>query len=259
MSELDPLPKELEDLFGAERASYTEAPGMRERVRRGVETAIAFSALAGAGRALAPTAAPDPSTAGTTAATTAAGLAAKKVVLIAFAAFVAGGVGGEMHARVTSAPPAVTTSVPTSIAAVAPPPAATATTSEGIPFQNLPTIATPSSSPVAPTPTASATGKDVQSSPLAAEQALIDTARSALSRGRGADALAAADDHAKKFPSGRLGEERENIAIQALLGLGRRDEAKRRAERFHRTYPGSLYGGAIDAVLQRGAPEGGSP
>ena len=87
-------------------------------------------------------------------------------------------------------------------------------------------------------------------SDLAAEQGLIDTARSALSRGRGADALHAADDHAHRFPRGRLAEEREMLAIQALLLVGKRTDAEARVQRFHKAYPQSLYGSAVDALLR---------
>ncbi|CAN5925602.1 hypothetical protein BH11MYX4_BH11MYX4_06600 [soil metagenome] len=39
------------------------------------------------------------------------------------------------------------------------------------------------------------------------------------------------------------------MAIQALLLLGRRGDAEARAQRFHKAYPGSLYGNAVDALL----------
>lgn len=87
---------------------------------------------------------------------------------------------------------------------------------------------------------------------IAAERALLDVARSALARGEAAEALAAAERHTSEYPDGVLAEEREALAIKALVGLGRRDEARARARRFETRYPRSLSlhavkGAAFDA------------
>lgn len=81
---------------------------------------------------------------------------------------------------------------------------------------------------------------------LAAERALLDVARTALGRGDGANALLACDDHARKFPRGALSEEREAIAVQALVLDHRSDDARIRAERFRKTHPRSIL---LPAVL----------
>ena len=81
---------------------------------------------------------------------------------------------------------------------------------------------------------------------LAAERAALDVARTALGRGDGANALAACDEHARKFPRGALGEEREAIAVQALVLEHRIDDARARAERFRKTHPRSIL---LPAVL----------
>jgi hypothetical protein len=81
---------------------------------------------------------------------------------------------------------------------------------------------------------------------LAAERAALDVARTALGRGDGANALAACDEHARKFPRGALGEEREAIAVQALVLEHRTDDARARAERFRKTHPRSIL---LPAVL----------
>jgi len=39
------------------------------------------------------------------------------------------------------------------------------------------------------------------------------------------------------------------MLIQALLLAGRRSDAEARGQRFHKAYPGSLYGNAVDALL----------
>lgn len=81
---------------------------------------------------------------------------------------------------------------------------------------------------------------------LAAERAALDVARTALGRGDGANALAACDEHARRFPRGALGEEREAIAVQALVLEHRSDDARARAERFRKTHPRSIL---LPAVL----------
>jgi hypothetical protein len=81
---------------------------------------------------------------------------------------------------------------------------------------------------------------------LAAERALLDVARTALGRGDGANALAACDDHARKFPRGALAEEREAIAVQALVLEHHGEDARTRAERFRKTHPRSIL---LPAVL----------
>jgi outer membrane protein assembly factor BamD (BamD/ComL family) len=84
---------------------------------------------------------------------------------------------------------------------------------------------------------------------LAAERALIDRARMALARSQSGAALEAVDAHAKSFPRGRLAEEREAIAIQALSQAGRAADARVRADRFRAAYPNSVFGAAVDAVV----------
>jgi outer membrane protein assembly factor BamD (BamD/ComL family) len=98
--------------------------------------------------------------------------------------------------------------------------------------------------PSVPVATASAVGPRVDD--LAAERAALDVARTALGRGDGANALAACDDHSRKYPRGALAEEREAIAVQALVLEHRGDDARARAERFRKTHPRSIL---LPAVL----------
>jgi hypothetical protein len=86
-------------------------------------------------------------------------------------------------------------------------------------------------------------------SSLAAERALLDDARGALGSGDAARALAVADELGHRFPRAQLGEEREAIAIQALVALGRYDEARARAKQFHDASPSSLFAPVIDAAI----------
>jgi hypothetical protein len=82
------------------------------------------------------------------------------------------------------------------------------------------------------------------------EDALIDAAREALARGIPAEALAATDEHARRYPAGALTEEREALAIQALVALGRRREAGNRAGEFRKRWPDSLLRRAVDRSLE---------
>lgn len=66
-----------------------------------------------------------------------------------------------------------------------------------------------------------------------------------------AEALSLCTTHAARFGAGVLGQEREVIAIDALLRLGRLPEARARAERFRAAYPGSAHTRRIDGALER--------
>jgi hypothetical protein len=95
---------------------------------------------------------------------------------------------------------------------------------------------------------ASFTASPRPGSDLEAERALLDVARTALGRGEGAHSLGACDEHARRFPRGALGEEREAIAVQALVLEHREGEAKARAERFRKTHPRSILLPAVRAA-----------
>ncbi|WP_394825270.1 hypothetical protein [Pendulispora albinea] len=85
---------------------------------------------------------------------------------------------------------------------------------------------------------------------LAEERALLDVARAALNRTEGEEALRATERHKARFPSGMLGEEREALAIQALLVLVRNEEASRRAARFEQRYPRSVLLPTVRAAIE---------
>jgi hypothetical protein len=86
---------------------------------------------------------------------------------------------------------------------------------------------------------------------LAAERAPLETARTALSRGKPQAALDALGEHQRRFPFGRLGEEREALAIEALVQGGRSAEARARAARFRAKFPSSLLLPAVDAAMKQ--------
>ena len=65
-------------------------------------------------------------------------------------------------------------------------------------------------------------------------------------------ALAYAERHAQRYPRGALSQEREVIAIEALLRLHRTREAGQRAERFYRDFPDSAHRARIEALVNEG-------
>lgn len=86
-------------------------------------------------------------------------------------------------------------------------------------------------------------------SQLAQERALLDLARRAASRGEPAAALTLAEQHGASFPRGQLSEEREALAIRALLALGQRDRARARADAFRSRFPSSFLGSMLESAF----------
>ena len=81
------------------------------------------------------------------------------------------------------------------------------------------------------------------------EVALLARAQAALASSP-RTALDLVSVHARRFGAGALAQERETIAIAALLRLGRRNEAEARAEAFRSAFPTSAYTRRIDVLLQ---------
>lgn len=86
------------------------------------------------------------------------------------------------------------------------------------------------------------------------ELSLLESAYEALRKGDAAGALAEAERHAARFPSGALAQEREVLAIDALVRLGRRAEAEARAAGFRARYPTSTHGVRIQGLLSGPRP-----
>jgi hypothetical protein len=72
-------------------------------------------------------------------------------------------------------------------------------------------------------------------------------------------ALALTAEHARRFPSGMLAEEREVITIEALARLGRADAARARAATFFAAHPGSAYRPRIDDALVKASAPSDAP
>jgi hypothetical protein len=65
-----------------------------------------------------------------------------------------------------------------------------------------------------------------------------------------ARALRMTDEHASRYPRGVLLQERDVIAIDALVRLGRRDEARARATAFNAKYPSSAHASHLAAIVE---------
>ena len=191
-----------------------------------------------------------------------AGVTAKTIPWIVAAFIVGGGAGAAIHAAVAPAASPVAAPVTAIAPIVTMPssngPAATSVASgpsvasveSRVPVMQLPSAPSTASSAPASHPTSTTSTSGANDVDLAAERALVDRARTALSRGQTKDALDAVDAHATRFPRGRLSEEREALAIDALARSGRLDEATARAARFRTTYPNSVFNGVVDAAVR---------
>ncbi len=83
----------------------------------------------------------------------------------------------------------------------------------------------------------------------AMELRVLQPAQQAVARKDFASALVAIAEHQRRFPSGRLAEEREALRVKALLGLGRSEDAQRAGAGFRKHFPRSALGGRMDKML----------
>ncbi len=87
--------------------------------------------------------------------------------------------------------------------------------------------------------------------PLADEARLISEAHAVL-EAQPARALALTTTHRRLYAEGQLAAERELVAIDALMRLGRVDAARARAARLDAQYPSSPYPARAQRILARG-------
>ncbi|WP_394835458.1 hypothetical protein LVJ94_00850 [Pendulispora rubella] len=88
----------------------------------------------------------------------------------------------------------------------------------------------------------------VKEAPVESEVELLRRAQDQLSSDP-RRALGLCDVHKEQYPNGDLAQEREVLAIDALLRLHRRSDAEARAERFERAYPTSAHRRRVDTLL----------
>ncbi len=248
----------LDELIKSERARAGFSKDERAALWKGIEHGV--SAL----QAPAPPSPSRPQTPPSPATSAAQALGSWKLGALLAASLVGGAaVGAAAHAR-WSAPrtvyvdrqePVVLASVPgpAAAAATASAPSASASPPDAAAESpRLPSGAPPGArerlpAPRPPLPAASAPARDA---PLERERTLLDMSRTALARGDAAAALASLEAHAREFPRGQLAEEREVMAIQALVATHRMPEARQRAAAFRTTYPASALLPVIDEAVQ---------
>jgi hypothetical protein len=238
---VEPLDPELDRLLAAERSRGDAPADAKAAVRSAVASAL------GLGGASSP---PDPS-----GALRRGWALTPRAIATVLGAFAAGAVGGgwlrgELPPRVVY----VDRAVP-SIQSANPAPPAVAEAPALVPASSAAPRGEAESAPHASGRRAATANVDAgatvaRDGNLAAERILIDTSRSALARGDHAAALDAVAQHGERFPNGQLAEEREVIAVQALVAAKRVQEAADRAGRFRRKYPNSLLLPVLDAALR---------
>ncbi len=239
--EIDPLEPELRAILEVERSQPDMPREAAERVLRRVE------ATAG----LADESPQERGAAGGGARSVEHGFLARRLPF-GMAMFVLGGLTGaglyatlQPHARpVAVAPRTPQTTLPPMVPAIDPAPIAR-------PAPAVAPTPAPATAPVPPgsrppTPAGGA-GRDTD---LAAERALLEVARTALSRGQVDAALEATQRHARRFPRGQLAEERESVWIQALVAADRPAEARQRAAEFRRRFPRSMLRPVVEAAVR---------
>lgn len=84
---------------------------------------------------------------------------------------------------------------------------------------------------------------------LAQERSLLDRARAKMTAGEPSGALAVLALHERRHPRGVLSEEREAMAINALVSMGHEEEARRRGALFQARFPSSLVRRSVEAAL----------
>lgn len=170
-------------------------------------------------------------------------------------AFLAASAGTVFYAKTTVPPHPVeptasavavavaTASASTAIAVIATTPEPSASES------SVPTAsAAATSAPHAQPATATASARDsATSAPVRSEVEILKEA--AGSRGNPARMLELVNEHARQHPKGVLGQEREMLRIEALVGLGRRAEAKALADAFRKGNPSSAYAERLNQIV----------
>lgn len=88
---------------------------------------------------------------------------------------------------------------------------------------------------------------------LSDERLVLSRAQAALGRGHPERALEALEEHAERYPDGRLAEERDMLRVRALSAAGRKESARRRAREFLETYSESIFEGMMRRILRESA------
>ena len=148
-------------------------------------------------------------------------------------------------APVVVAPPPGPSVVTPAPEPVAPPPAAPVAKPKPTQQRIVTADAPPVPAPIvaAPVPAVAEPARD-------ADLDSVQDSMSALEAGRFDEALRVADAHAARFPSSSMAQEREVVAIEALVRLGRVDAARTRAATFRSSWPASTHLLRIESLVR---------
>jgi hypothetical protein len=273
--DLEPMRDELSALLQQERQRAPVPAQVSTRIREQVaasvglglglggaataKAAVSASAKTAASGAKAAASASAKAAVSATATSTAIGttsvVIAPKVIAIVGAVLLAGGLSTVVATKVLTPSPASDRSraarsgvSPSSSATVVETCAAEPTV---VPTVIEPVTAIASSAAPAPTEEPKATVREgSRDHDLASERSLIEQARQAVGFRRWAAASSLLDQHRRRFNRGRLAEERDSLRVPVLVMLGRHDDARAAAERFHARYPTSIFATGVDQALR---------
>jgi hypothetical protein len=85
------------------------------------------------------------------------------------------------------------------------------------------------------------------------EAEILARAHAALRRGDAAAALVLTLEHEHAFPAGLLAQERDAIAIEGLVAVGRVEDAQARLRSFAARFPQSGYLWRLGTLVERNA------
>lgn len=143
------------------------------------------------------------------------------------------------HEKPAPAPALQAKTIETAAPVAEPPPSA-----PGISLNDLPNAAPPAlKAPAKP-------NVEAPAPPTQEEIALIGRAHDAL-RSDPQSALTLCKEHETKFKAGHFAQEREAVAIEALVYLNRKDEAQKRFAAFDNSYPSSSHRVHLESLLAR--------
>lgn len=260
-AQLERLQANLGALLGAPLAPAPEPSGHPGAEPKLVDAGGGAAAEASAATTAGVSAASGSTVGAATTAVATAGVAGKIAGGIAVVALAAGGfqVGRVYEQRQQSNSSPVVTGgatpveqLPPTIAAPTPPPVAAAPEDAHATAQPPPTVA-PRPKPTrmaAPAPRPSTEERPRDDATFDAEVQALQQAHEHLRAGAPAKALAAADAHAARYPNSALSQEREVLAIDALVRLGKREEAQTRAASFRARHPTSTHLIRIQSLLR---------
>ena len=109
--------------------------------------------------------------------------------------------------------------------------------------------------PLSPSDKLVSSPKPISDDSLASERAVLDRARQKLAVSEPEHALQFLEQHAGRYPNGKLAEEREAMLINVLVSLGRAEQAKARGAAFTKRFPASLMLLSVKAALAANQPE----